>query len=267
MNIDGTRTLLTGATGGLGRAIAFALAERGSTLVLSSRRREELEKLALDLPGESHSVAVSDLAEEGAAERLAAEAGPIDILVANAALPGSGKLDSFTTDQVARAVRVNLEAPMILAHQLMPAMVERGRGHLVFVSSLSGKAASPRASIYNGTKFGLRGFSLALREDLAGDRTGVGSSVVLPGFIRDAGMFADSGARAPKGAGTSTPEAVAAGVVRAIESNKAEVAVAPPQLRLMAQLAHVFPGLAGRAQRGGGTKTAERVASGQTDKR
>lgn len=267
MEISGTRTLLTGATGGLGKAIAKALAERGSTLVLSSRRREELEQLAIDIPGDGHSVAVSDLAEPGAAERLAAEAGQIDVLVANAALPGSGKLDSFSTTEIERAVRVNLEAPMILARMLMPAMVERGRGHLVFVSSLSGKAASPRASIYNGTKFGLRGFALALREDLAGDGTGVGSSVVLPGFIRDAGMFADSGARPPKGAGTSTPEEVAAGVLKAIESNRGEVAVAPPQLRALAQLAHVFPAIAGRAQRGGGTKTAERVASGQTDKR
>lgn len=267
MEIKGTRTLLTGATGGLGRAIAVALAERGSTLILSSRKREELEKLALDLPGDGHSVAVSDLAEPGAAERLATEAGRVDILVANAALPGSGKLDGFSTEEIARAVRVNLEAPMILARLLMTGMIERGSGHLVFVSSLSGKAASPRASIYNGTKFGLRGFSLALREDLAGDRTGVGSSVVMPGFIRDAGMFADSGARAPKGAGTASPEQVGEGVVKAIEANRAEVAVAPLQLRAMAHFAHFFPAIAARAQRGGGTKTAERVASGQTDKR
>ena len=79
---------------------------------------------------------------------------------------------------------------MLLAHELLPAMIERRSGHLLFVSSLSGKAASPRASVYNATKFGLRGFALALREDLAGDNAGVGVSLVLPGFIR-AGMFAD----------------------------------------------------------------------------
>ena len=148
---------------------------------------------------------VSDLAEPGAAEWLANEAGDVDLLVANAALPGSGKLESFSTEEISRAVRVNLEAPIILTRVLMPGMIARGKGHLVYVSSLSGKAASPRASIYNGTKFGLRGFALALREDLAGDGTGVGASVVLPGFIRDAGMFADSGAKAPPGTGTSTP--------------------------------------------------------------
>src|SRR5690349_16273579 len=75
MRIEGKRVLLTGATGGLGRAIAEGLAARGATLVLSSRKREELDALAAELPGDGHAVAVSDLAEEGAAERLASEAG------------------------------------------------------------------------------------------------------------------------------------------------------------------------------------------------
>lgn len=270
MEIAGKRVLLTGATGGIGRAIAGALATRGGAVVLSSRKGEELEALAASLPGGGHSVVVSDLAEPGAAERLAADAtadGPIDILVANAGLPGSGRLSDFSAGEVARAVRVNLESPMILAHALLPAMVDRHGGHLLFVSSLAGKAASPRASVYNGTKFGLRGFALALREDLAGDGSGVGVTVVMPGFIRDAGMFADSGAKVPSGVGTSTPEEVAAGVVRGIEQNKAEVAVAPLQQRALAHFAHWFPGIAARAQRGGGTKVAEHVARGQTDKR
>ena len=270
MEIAGKRALLTGATGGIGRAIAVALAERGASVVLSSRKREQLDALAAALPGGEHSVIVSDLAEPGAAERLAAEAtagAGIDLLVANAGLPGSGRLSDFSAAEVARAVRVNLEAPMTLAHDLLPTMVERHGGHLVFVSSLAGKAASPRASVYNATKFGLRGFALALREDLAGDRAGVGVSVVLPGFIRGAGMFAESGARIPPGVGTSTPEEVAAGVVKAIEQNKAEVAVAPVQQRLLVGFAHVFPGLAARAQRGSGTKVAEQLARGQADKR
>ncbi len=270
MEIAGKRALLTGATGGIGRAIAVALAERGASLVLSSRKPEELEALAASLPGGGHSVVVADLAEPGAAGRLAADAtagGEIDLLVANAGLPGSGRLSDFSAEQVARALRVNLESPMTLAHALLPAMVDRRGGHLLFVSSLAGKAASPRASIYNATKFGLRGFALALREDLAGDGSGVGVSVVLPGFIRDAGMFAESGARVPPGVGTSTPAEVAAGVVRAIEQDKAEVSVAPLQQRLLVGFAHIFPRLAARAQRGGGAKVADDLARGQADKR
>jgi short-subunit dehydrogenase len=267
MRIEGKRVLLTGATGGLGRAIAKGLAGRGAKVTLSSRKRDELDALAAELPGDGHSVIVSDLAEEGAAQRLADEAGDVDILVANAALPGSGRIEGFGADEIARAVRVNLEAPMILARLLVPAMAARHEGHLVFVSSLSGKAASPRASIYNATKFGLRGFTLALRQDLVVDDTGIGASVVMPGFVRDAGMFADSGAPAPKGAGTATPEQVSDGVISAIEKNRAEVAVAPIQLRAMAHLAHFFPRVAARTQQGSGAKLADKLAAGQTDKR
>jgi len=270
MEIAGKRVLLTGATGGIGRAIATALAERGGAVALSSRKGDELEALARALPGDGHAALVCDLAEPGGAERLAAEAtagGGVDILVANAGLPGSGRLADFSADEVSRAVRVNLESPMLLSHVLLPAMVARGGGHLLFVSSLAGKAASPRASIYNATKFGLRGFALALRQDLAGDGSGVGVSVILPGFIRDAGMFADAGAKLPPGMGTSSPAEVAAAVVTAIEQDKAEIAVAPLQQRALAGLAHVFPGIAARVQRGGGAKVADDLARGQSDKR
>jgi short-subunit dehydrogenase len=237
-------------------------------VTLSSRKPEELEALAADLPGGGHSVAVSDLAEAGAAEELATAAGAggaIDLLVANAGLPGSGRLEDLSAEEVSRAIRVNLESPILLARALAPAMSDRGSGQLVFVSSLAGKAASPRASIYNATKFGLRGFALGLREDFVG--TGVGVSVVLPGFIRDAGMFADAGAKLPPGIGTATPEEVADGVVKAIERDRAEVSVAPPQQRALVGFAHIFPSLAARAQRGSGTKVAEDLARGQADKR
>ncbi|HEU4598976.1 MAG TPA: SDR family NAD(P)-dependent oxidoreductase, partial [Solirubrobacterales bacterium] len=234
MNLSGRKALLTGATGGLGRAIAAALAERGAQLVLSARDPEALAALAAELPGGGHTVAATDLAEPGAAERLAAEAGEVDILVANAGLPGAGHLTDFSAEQVTRALRVNLEAPMLLARALYPALVERGSGHLVFISSLSGKAASPRSSVYNATKFGLRGFALALRSDLAA--TGVGVSIVSPGFIREAGMFAESGAKPPPGMGTASPEQVGAATVKAIEKDKVEITVAPLPQRFGAHL-------------------------------
>jgi short-subunit dehydrogenase len=265
VDLDGKTVLLTGATGGLGRAIGEALAGRGASLVLSARRTEVLEELASSLPGE-HRVVPADLGEVGAAERLAGEAGPLDGLVANAGLPGTGKLESFSTDELQRALRVNLEAPMLLARALEPAMRERGDGHMVFVSSLSGKAPSPRSAVYAATKFGLRGFALCLRADLAG--TGVGVSLVVPGFIREAGMFADSGAKPPPGMGTSTPQEVGAAVVKAIERDKVEVAVAPLPVRALAHLGLASPRIAMRAISGGAaSKTADRVAEGQSAKR
>jgi short-subunit dehydrogenase len=265
VELAGKTVLLTGATGGLGRAMAQALAERGARLVLSSRKADALEELAGSLPGDGHRSAVADLDEEGAAERLAAEAGDVDVLVANAGLPASGRVESFSPEELSRAVRVNLEAPMRLARALIPGMRERGAGQLVFISSLSGKAATPRTSVYAATKFGLRGFALALREDLW--NTGIGVSVVLPGFVRDAGMLADSGARAPGGLGTITPQQVAEGVVAAIERNRGEVHVASKRLRLAAGLAHHSPELAARMSRRVAGRAADRVAGGQTDKR
>lgn len=265
MRLDGRRALLTGATGGLGRAIAGALAFRGATVVLSSRKPDELEALAGELPGEGHGSVPCDLAQPGAVGELIERAGEIDVLVANAALPASGRLDEFAPDELERALRVNLEAPAQAARALVPAMARRGSGHLVFISSISGKAASPRASLYNATKFGLRGFALGLREELRGE--GIGVSVVLPGFVGEAGMFADSGAKPPPGVGTATPEQVGAGVVRAVERDRAEVMVAPPQQRLLAAFAHHFPRAAALAARPMASKVAEQIARGQSGKR
>jgi short-subunit dehydrogenase len=265
VQLAGKTALLTGATGGLGQAIAEALAERGARLVLSSRKAEELDRLATSLPGEGHRVVVADLALEGSALRLLEEAGALDVLVANAGLPASGRLEGFSQEEIGRALRVNLESPVRMARELFPGMVERGEGHLVFISSLSGKVSTARASLYAATKFGLRGFALCLRDDLRG--TGVGVSVITPGAIREAGLFADSGASAPPGLGTGTPEQVGRAVVRAIERNRGEISVAPRRQRLLTRVGMNAPELAGRIAGSAAAKVADEIAAGQTDKR
>ena len=260
MELSGRTVLLTGATGGLGRAIAEAFAEKGATLLLSARKAEALEAQAGALSGEGHRVLPADLAEPGAAETLAADAGEVDVLVANAGLPGAGWLADFSSEEVSRAIRVNLEAPMLMARALYPRMVERGDGHLVFIASLAGKAANPRSSIYNATKFGLRGFALALRTDLG--PKGVGVSLVSPGFIRDAGMFAESGA-SPMGLGTGRPDQVGAAVVKAIERDRTEVSVGPLRQRALAHFALATPAISVRTQSGAtGQRIADGVAAG-----
>jgi len=265
MDLDGRRALLSGATGGLGRAIAKALASRGARLVLSSRKAEDLEQLAGSLPGAGHATVVSDLAEEGAAVALLEQAGDIDVLVANAALPASGRLEGFSQEEIGRALRVNLESPVRMTRELLPGWQARGSGHIVFISSIAGFVSTPRASLYAATKFGLRGFALNLREDLRG--SGVGISVITPGPIREAGMFADSGAAPPPGIGTGTPEQVAHAVVRAIERNKSEISVAPVRQRLLARFTMLAPEIAGRLAGSVATKAADAIAAGQTDKR
>ncbi len=170
-------------------------------------------------------------------------------------------------------LEVNLRAPVALARALAPGMIGRGRGHMVFVSSLSGKAANPASSIYSATKFGLRGFALGLREDLRPHHVGV--STVLPGFISEAGMFADAQVslaeghiKLPPGVSTRTPEQVAAAVIKAIERNRAELDVAPALVRLGATFAGAAPQLAAVASRlMGSSRIAGEVAEGQRDKR
>jgi short-subunit dehydrogenase len=265
VQLSGKTVLLTGATGGLGRAIAGAVAGRDAKLVLSSRKPQELDELAASLPGDGHRTIVSDLAEEGADLRLLEEAGEIDVLVANAALPGSGRLDGFTQEEIKRALRVNLESPIRMARELVPRFVERGSGHLVFISSISGRAPTARASLYAATKFGLRGFALCLREDLR--PTPVGVSLISPGTIREAGMFADSGVPPHPLLGSGTPKQVGAAVVSAIKRDRGEVTVAPLRQRALGNLAHNMPELSGKLAGGTATKVADDVAAGQTEKR
>ncbi|MBS1871074.1 MAG: SDR family NAD(P)-dependent oxidoreductase [Actinobacteria bacterium] len=260
--IQGT-ALVTGASGGIGQAIARALAARGAQVVLTGRRADVLEPLAQELRGRALAI---DLAERDAVQRLVEQAGEVELLIANAALPGTGMLDDFSVAEVDRALDVNLRAPVLLAKLLGEQMARRGHGHIVFISSLSGKAASPRGALYSATKFGMRGFALSLREDLKA--SGVGVSTIFPGFIRDAGMWVNAGASLPKGVGTRSPQDVAEGVVRAIERNRAEVDVAPFGLRVGAALAGLAPELSARVSHLlGGTRIAEALAEGHRENR
>jgi short-subunit dehydrogenase len=268
VDLEGKRVLISGATGGIGQAIAEELAGRGSRVILSSRRQAELEALAGSLPGgaDGHEVLTADLAEAGAAEKLVEDAGDVDALVANAALPASGKLDDFSSTEVQRAIRVNLESPILMARALAPKLVSKGAGHLVFISSLSGKVGSPRSALYSSTKFGLRGFAFGLREDMRGH--GVGVSIVSPGFVRGAGMWADADVEPPPMIGTTTPAKVARAVARAIERNRNEITVAPRRQRFLAEIGYRHPEFAARMQRrGGAEQIASDLAAGQADKR
>jgi short-subunit dehydrogenase len=263
MKIAGTTALVTGATGGIGQAIARDLSARGAVVVLTGRRADVLEPLAADLGGKA---IVADLADRSAASQLLEEVGPVDIVVANAALPASGLLTEYDLDAIDRAFDVNLRTPVAMARLVVPGMIERGRGHLVFVSSIAGKVASGGASLYNATKFGMRGFSLALREELRSH--GVGVSAIYPGFIRDAGMFADANVTLPRGIGTRTPGQVARAVARAIETDRAEVDVAPLSMRFGVLIGAMSPGLGSRIQRmGGAERITAALAEGQRDKR
>ncbi len=258
-----TRALITGANGGIGQAIARALHKAGATVVLTGRRADALAPLAKEIDAE---VIVADLGDRVSVKRCIDEAGHVDILVANAALPSSGPLLEFDDAQIDRALDVNLRAPIMMARHAAGGMRERGRGQIVFISSISGKVAAPGTSMYSATKFGMRGFALGLREDLHG--TGVGVTTVFPGFIRDAGMFADTKVVLPKGAGTRSPEDVAAAVLKAVKSNPAEITVAAFEQTFAAMVAGINHSLVTSIQRRlGGDKVSKQIADAQVHKR
>jgi uncharacterized protein len=257
MRIAGSRALVTGATGGIGQAIARGLASAGAQVVISGRRAEVLERVAADIGAE---VITADLAVRDDVLRLAGEAGEVDLLVANAGLSVPDQLTAYDLGETERALHVNLSAPVLLTHELLPRMAERDRGHLVYISSTSGRVATP-APLYSATKFGLRGFGQALRKNLHG--TGVGVSVIFPGFIRDAGMFHDAGVDLPGYVGTSSPEDVAAAVIHAVERDRGEVVVAPASVRLGVKLGELAPASAARVSRRlGEREITERFVAG-----
>ena len=227
MNIHGSRILLTGATGGLGEGLARALRIRGAELVLTGRRVEVLQGLASEIG------AVSIAADLSRAE--------------DAALPAVGPVVDFTEAEIARAIDVNLLAPILLSRAVTPQFIERGYGHIVLIGSLAGRAASKGSSMYNATKFGLRGFALAHRQDLHG--TGVGVSLVEPTFVSGAGMYGDSGVELHKGVRTASPRDVSKAVIRAVEKDVAEIVVAPVEQRAQAALALIAPSWDARLQR------------------
>ncbi len=254
MKIDAsTRVLVTGASGGIGQSICRALFATGAKVIASSRHAEEHRPPSTD-------VIVADLSDRHDLQRLVEEAGEIDVLVSCAGLPGSGDVMEYSEGEIDRALDVNLRAPILLARQLGEGMRARGRGHIVFISSLSGKIAPPRSAMYAATKFGLRGFALSLRQDLHG--SGVGVTAIFPGFIRNAGMFASSKIKLPFGAGTRTPEAVAAAVLQAVHKNPAEINVTSFDQSIGLLIATLSPAWVASVQRWLG---ADKIAKALSD--
>ena len=260
--VRGATALVTGATGGLGRAIAGALRAQGCSVVLTGRRREPLETTAAELGGRA---VLADLGRPEDLTRLVQESGPLDIVVMNAALPGSGELQEWDNEQIDRVLQVNLAGPIALTRALLPEFLRRGAGHFVFIGSLSAKASPRGAPLYAATKFGLRGFAHGLRCDLQGTR--IGCSLINPGFVSDAGMFHNTGLELPPGLGLVSAERVTRAVVRSIRSNRAEVDVAPLTLKAGTLIGSVAPRLSSFVQAHVGADFSRRMVAAQRAKR
>ena len=249
MNLKGTNAIVTGGSRGIGPYIARALARQGTNIVLAARDAERLEAVRKEV--ESLGVkAISiptdvNLADDrrNLIEQASSGLGEIDLLVNNAGIEPTSAFVDIDESRIVDTIDTNLTSCLLLMRAVLPAMVERGKGQVVNIASMAGKIPIPYDSIYSATKFALVGASHAVRSELRG--TGVGVSVICPGFIDDAGMYADAvaetGVAAPAIAGTSRPEQVADAVVRAAKHDVAEVIVTPLSGRPLAAAAAFAP--------------------------
>jgi short-subunit dehydrogenase len=232
MRLAGARVLITGASSGIGAATARAMAEVGARVVLSGRDRERLEAVASETGGQALTC---DLTTDVAG--LAERAGAVDVLVCNAGTGWAGPFATMPDDTIEHMVACNLTAPIRLTRSLLPAMIERGRGHLVFVASIAGAVGVRDEAVYAATKAGLLVFAESLRYELRG----IGVSVVLPGVV-DTPFFERRGAPYTRRWPAPIPaERVARAVVAAVEHGRPET-YAPGWLRLPARLKGAVPG-------------------------
>jgi short-subunit dehydrogenase len=241
--LTGLNAIITGASRGLGVYIAKALAEKGVNLVLIARSAEALvevqeEILSYDVKAVSIPADLGDLRNiKALAEEAERKLGPPDILINNAGIESSIRFEEFPEEEIQSTINLNLLAPMLLTRAVLPGMLARGRGHIVNLASLAGKAGFPFETPYSASKGGLITFSHTLRAELINQPVGV--SVICPGFVGEAGMYASKeniSGPAPALMKPTTPEKVAKAVVKAIQYDISELIVNPLPIRPLAGL-------------------------------
>lgn len=229
MRIARSNVILTGGSKGLGPVIAAALAREGARLALAARSADELQTVvtSLEAAGATAVGIPCDVTKAADRNRLVKSAekelGPIDILINGAGMQTILALKDQSEADIRAQIDLNVVALMLLTHRVLPGMLERKRGHIVNLASISGMTIVPYETIYAATKHAVKGFSFGLHAELRG--TGVGVSVVSPGTVADVGMYAKQLAAKPvrgSGAGT-TAEKVAAAVAEAIETERPEI--------------------------------------------
>jgi short-subunit dehydrogenase len=251
MQLRGANALITGAGGGLGHYIARALAAEGVNLALSDLPSPELEALTEEIQGRGVRAepVPTDLRDRKQLDNLVGNAeqaiGPLDGLVNNAGLEYGGAFLVQSREELEAIVDVNLLAVMELTRQVLPGMLERGRGHVVNLASVAGKAAAPYLASYAATKHAVVGFTHSLRGEYV--ERPVGFSAICPIFITRVGMYGRLEGQVgepPRMLTTKPPEAVGEAVVKAIREDRAELIVGPPPIRALAAFYAAAPKVA-----------------------
>jgi short-subunit dehydrogenase len=249
---SGTRALVTGASRGIGRALAHALAQRGAVVGLAARSTNDLQALAAELPGDHH-VLTCDVARAAsiaaAVEQFTAAAGGLDLLVANAGIAHYEPVAEQSLDKIEAMTAVNWLGTVYTVQAALPVLLEQGSGHIVVMSSGAGLRGFPGAAAYSATKAAQRMFAEALRHELAG--TGVSLTTVYPGEIRTS-LHDHERTRMPAwyrgGPNAASPETLAERVIKAVERDSRHLHYRP-FVKGMAMLHGLSPGAADRVLR------------------
>jgi short-subunit dehydrogenase len=242
--------LVTGASRGIGEYIVRHLLGEGMKVALAARSLDDLQAVRsrVDRAGARTAVFRCDVVDLGACRATvdgAVEAlGDIDVLVNNAGIEILTAFAEGDIEQQRQIIEINVIGLLQMTHAVLPRMLQRGEGHIVNLASLAGLTPVPYNAVYSASKHAVVGFTDSLRMEL--EATGVGVSAICPGFVREAGMFTRHSESAPAMAGTSSPDEVAAAVVKAIKGNRRQVVVSAPTARLSPALRAVVPGLYNR---------------------
>jgi short-subunit dehydrogenase len=251
MKLAGACTLLTGASGGIGRCLALELARRGSHVALLARDEQRLLSIAQEARGygvEAHAFPL-DLTNSAEHPRLIAAVegalGGLDILINNAAISSFTSFADSSADSISRLLQVNIDVPLLLTRAALPRMLERGSGHVVNIGSILGSIAFPHFAVYSASKFALRGFSEALRRELSG--TDVRVSYIAPRTTLTA-MNTDDAMAFMRETGTAidSPDLVAGAIADAIEADRADTFIGRPE-SIFVRLNALLPRLVDRA--------------------
>lgn len=228
-SLKGKTVLVTGASRGIGLYIARELAKLDVTVVGVARDPKKLEVLSQELQksGAKCSTFSWDLSLTESLpdliDLIEQTVGPVDILINNAGIEQYQAFQDYSLQDLKAIISINLLAAMELSRLLLPKMVRRKSGHIVNMSSLAAKKGHPFDSPYSASKAGLLMWSDALRQEL--EDSSVEVSIICPGYVAETGMMEATGIPAPKLAGSTSPQAVASAVVKALEQNKAELIV------------------------------------------
>ena len=240
---DGATVVITGASRGIGRAVAIAATRRGSNVGLIARDEAELQAALAECAGRG-AYEVADVADgpalAAAVERLEARLGPTDVMVANAGIVQYGAFADLSAEEAERVITINVMGQVHAFRAVVPGMVERRRGHLVSMGSIAGRIGTPFEAIYAASKFANVGLAEALVTELA--PYGIGVSIINPGpvltdFGERRGHVYDRAAPKPVSA-----ETVAAAVIEAVDKGQLEKYV-PPILRPAVPVRHLLPRL------------------------